>query len=109
MPAVRREQVLTIDPPNELTFVGDFTVRVCKTTLTLTNPTDVQIAYKVKTTAPRRYCVRPNSGKIEPSQSATVNIMLQPNQNNDDLNKHKFMVQAIECVGDKLEIPVDDL
>lgn len=106
----RREQVLIIDPPNEISFTGDFTVRVCKTKLSLSNPTDMKIAYKVKTTAPRRYCVRPNSGQIPPGETAEVNIMLQPSQNNEDLQKHKFMVQSIELgTPEQLEMPVDDL
>lgn len=106
----RREQVLLIDPPNEISFTGDFTVRVCKTKLSLSNPTDMKIAYKVKTTAPRRYCVRPNSGQINPGETAEVNIMLQPSQNNDDLQKHKFMVQSIElATQEQLDREVDAL
>ena len=106
----RREQVLLIDPPNEISFTGDFTVRVCKTKLALSNPTDAKIAYKVKTTAPRRYCVRPNSGQIPPGETADVNIMLQPSQNNEDLQKHKFMVQSIELTTEEqLNSAVDDL
>lgn len=34
--------------------------------LKLTNPTDKNVCFKVKTTAPKRYCVRPNSGFVEP-------------------------------------------
>lgn len=37
---------------------------VCKTTLRLTNPSDKRVLFKVKTTAPKSYCVRPNSGII---------------------------------------------
>ena len=106
----RREQVLLIEPPNEISFTGDFTVRVCKTKLSLSNPTDMKIAYKVKTTAPRRYCVRPNSGQIGAGETAEVSIMLQPSQNNEDLQKHKFMVQSIELITqDQLDSAVDDL
>merc|ERR1712223_192939 len=106
----RREQVLLIDPPNEISFTGDFTVRVCKTKLSLSNPTDMKIAYKVKTTAPRRYCVRPNSGQISAGETAEVSIMLQPSQNNEDLQKHKFMVQSIELTTqEQLDSAVDDL
>lgn len=109
MPGAKREQVLTLEPNGELVFSGDFTQKMCRTQLTLGNPTDQTIAYKVKTTAPRRYCVRPNSGRIEPGEKATVNIMLQPSQNNDDLMKHKFMVQSIECGDKEQEESVDDL
>ena len=55
---------------------------------------------KIKTTAPKRYCVRPNSGLIEPKNSAKIAVMLQPQpavdsqQINEFKNKHKFMVQT---------------
>lgn len=45
-------------------FSGPFT-DVVTTTLKLSNPSERKVCFKVKTTAPRRYCVRPNSGIIE--------------------------------------------
>ena len=36
--------------------------------------------------------------------------MLQPSQNNEDLQKHKFMVQSIELISqEQLDSAVDDL
>lgn len=52
-------------------FLGPFT-DVVTTTLKLSNPTDRNVCFKVKTTAPRRYCVRPNSGVIEAGTSVNV-------------------------------------
>lgn len=46
-------------------FVGSFT-KVVTANLKLTNPTEKKVCFKVKTTAPKRYCVRPNSGFVEP-------------------------------------------
>lgn len=31
----------------------------------LINPTDKKILFKIKTTAPKKYCVRPNCGELE--------------------------------------------
>ena len=45
---------------------------VCKTTLRLSNPSDKRVLFKVKTTAPKSYCVRPNSGII--AQGATQEV-----------------------------------
>lgn len=61
---------------NSLVFVflwpsGPFT-DVVTTNLKLKNPSDRKVCFKVKTTAPRRYCVRPNSGVID--AGATVII-----------------------------------
>ena len=44
--------------------------------LKLTNPSDKQVCFKVKTTAPKQYCVRPNSGLIPPSGNVSVAGML---------------------------------
>jgi hypothetical protein len=43
-----------------------------KETLIIRNPTQLPISFKVKTTAPRQYCVRPNSGRIEPGQELEI-------------------------------------
>ena len=40
--------------------------------LTLTNIKDAPVCFKVKTTAPKQYCVRPNAGVVEPRASADV-------------------------------------
>lgn len=38
----------------------------------LKNPTDKPILFKIKTTAPKRYCVRPNSGLLDPNNFLEV-------------------------------------
>ena len=89
------EQVLTIDPPIELKFIGPFK-NVVSSELKLTNPSDKRILFKVKTTAPKRYCVRPNSGIIEPNGQVVVLVMLQPfDYDPNEKNNHKFMVQSM--------------
>ncbi|XP_070328568.1 vesicle-associated membrane protein-associated protein B/C isoform X2 [Odocoileus virginianus] len=65
------EQVLSLEPQHELKFRGPFT-DVVTTNLKLGNPTDRNVCFKVKTTAPRRYCVRPNSGIIDAGASINV-------------------------------------
>ncbi|XP_073833372.1 VAMP-associated protein 33kDa isoform X1 [Musca autumnalis] len=90
---------LIIDPPSELRFRGPFTKQVI-TTLNLTNPSDQSILFKIKTTAPKRYCVRPNFGVIRAHESASVEICLQPfNFDPFEKNKHKFMVQSVLLPG----------
>ncbi|XP_058030256.1 vesicle-associated membrane protein-associated protein A isoform X1 [Ahaetulla prasina] len=91
----KHEQILVLDPPTDLKFKGPFT-DVVTTNLKLRNPSDRKICFKVKTTAPRRYCVRPNSGIIDPGTSVTVSVMLQPfDYDPNEKSKHKFMVQTI--------------
>lgn len=96
MAKTKPQQVLVIDPMNELKFKGPFN-DVVTSYLTLRNPSDRKVCFKVKTTAPRRYCVRPNSGLVEPSGSVNVSVMLQPidGDGQQDRGKHKFMVQSM--------------
>ncbi|KQK78513.1 hypothetical protein AAES_115752 [Amazona aestiva] len=75
-------------------FKGPFT-DVVTTNLKLRNPSERKVCFKVKTTAPRRYCVRPNSGIIDPGSSVIVSVMLQPfDYDPNEKSKHKFMVQT---------------
>ena len=52
-------------------ILGSFTT-VVTANLKLTNPTKRKVCFKVKTTAPKRYCVRPNSGFVEPHEVVEV-------------------------------------
>lgn len=54
-----------------LMCAGPFT-DVVTTNLKLRNPSDKRVCFKVKTTAPRRYCVRPNSGIVDPGATVTI-------------------------------------
>ncbi|XP_050773782.1 vesicle-associated membrane protein-associated protein B/C isoform X2 [Gopherus flavomarginatus] len=94
------EQVLSLEPQHELKFKGPFT-DVVTTNLKLGNPTDRNVCFKVKTTAPRRYCVRPNSGIIDAGTSINVSVMLQPfDYDPNEKSKHKFMVQSMFAPAD---------
>lgn len=91
------DQILLIDPAAELKFVGPFST-VVTSELKLTNPSGKKVAFKVKTTAPKRYCVRPNSGLIEPNAQVVVSVMLQPFEYDPtEKNNHKFMVQSLSA------------
>ncbi|PRD26669.1 UNVERIFIED_CONTAM: Vesicle-associated membrane protein/synaptobrevin-binding protein [Trichonephila clavipes] len=69
---------------------------VVNSNLKLMNPIDRRVCFKVKTTAPKKYCVRPNSGVLEPKEVVDVAVMLQPfDYNPSEKNKHKFMVQTM--------------
>jgi len=91
----KQEQVLKIDPPVELTFTGPFHQAV-SSTMTLTNPSERKVCFKIKTTAPKRYCVKPNSGVIDPREEVKIAVSLQPfDFDPQDKNRHKFMVQSM--------------
>jgi len=90
-------QVLHLEPSVELTFKGPFT-EVVTSHLRLHNPSDRIVYFKVKTTAPKYYCVRPNSGIMKPNETAVISVMLQPVDQASTLEsertKHKFMIQT---------------
>lgn len=87
---------LQLDPSNELRFKGPFENDFSSVTLSISNPTEKRIAFKIKTTAPKRYCVKPNSGVLDPTKSMKVNVLLQPfSHDPNEKLKHKFMVQYL--------------
>uniref|UniRef100_A0A2K5BZB2 Vesicle-associated membrane protein-associated protein A n=1 Tax=Aotus nancymaae TaxID=37293 RepID=A0A2K5BZB2_AOTNA len=91
----KHEQISVLDPPTDLKFKGPSTDAVT-TNLQLGNPSARKVCFKVKTTAPRRYCVRPNSGITDPGSTVTVSVMLQPfDCDPNEKSKHKFMVQTV--------------
>uniref|UniRef100_A0AAF5PG10 Major sperm protein n=1 Tax=Wuchereria bancrofti TaxID=6293 RepID=A0AAF5PG10_WUCBA len=94
----RTAQVLSIEPTSELVFKGPFNdVVTCQ--MRLTNPTERQVCFKVKTTAPKQYCVRPNSGVLSPGETCNVAVMLQPFDASSNVEmehtKHKFLIQSV--------------
>ncbi|CAM2727115.1 unnamed protein product [Rotaria socialis] len=87
---------LELIPNSDLVFKGPFTA-VSITALKLSNSGSERLAYKIKTTAPKRYCVKPNSGFLDAHATTNIQVMLQPQAAGqpDDRTKHKFMVQWV--------------
>ncbi|MCJ1232199.1 phosphatidylinositol-binding protein scs2 [Varicellaria rhodocarpa] len=85
-----------LDPP-ELGFRRPFTQEVTQV-LRLRNPNNDPVAFKVKTTAPKQYCVRPNSGRIDPGGTIEVQVLLQAMKEDPPLDarcRDKFLVQSV--------------
>ncbi|GAN09527.1 conserved hypothetical protein [Mucor ambiguus] len=85
-----------IEPSDQLEFHRPFT-RVVKESIYVKNPGTEPVIFKVKTTAPKQYCVRPNAGRIEPNSEIEVQIILQPFKDElpeDFKCKDKFLVQT---------------
>lgn len=89
--------------PVELGFHRPFTTEVSQT-LKIRNPNRTPVAFKVKTTAPKQYCVRPNSGRIEPGKEVEVTVLLQAMKQEPPLDakcRDKFLVQSVAVTADK--------
>ena len=54
-----------------------------------------QVAYKVKTTAPEHYRVKPTVGVIEPGQSVEVSVQLTPGSA-VTASRDRFLVQSTQ-------------
>ncbi|KAI2625860.1 VAMP-associated protein [Hypoxylon sp. NC1633] len=89
--------------PQELGFHRPFTMEVSEV-LRIKNPTSHPVAFKVKTTAPKQYCVRPNSGRVEPGKEVEVAVILQAMKHEpppETKCRDKFLVQSVDITGDK--------
>ncbi|EFH54963.1 predicted protein, partial [Arabidopsis lyrata subsp. lyrata] len=66
--------------------------------LNLTNKTDNNGAFKVKTKNPKNYCVRSNYGLILPKSTCKVLVTMQAQKevlNSDMQSNEKFMIQSV--------------
>ncbi|KAH7356463.1 PapD-like protein [Rhexocercosporidium sp. MPI-PUGE-AT-0058] len=89
--------------PTELAFTRPFTTEVSQS-LKIRNTNRTPVAFKVKTTAPKQYCVRPNSGRIEPGKEVEVTVLLQAMKQDPPLDikcRDKFLVQSVAVTADK--------
>ncbi|KAJ2704966.1 phosphatidylinositol-binding protein scs2 [Coemansia sp. IMI 203386] len=88
---------LLYEPGDALNFRQPFT-SMTHDVLRLTNKNNSPVAFKVKTTAPKQYCVRPNAGRIEPGEAVEVQVVLQPMKEAPAANsksRDKFLIQSI--------------
>uniref|UniRef100_A0A0A9CT63 MSP domain-containing protein n=1 Tax=Arundo donax TaxID=35708 RepID=A0A0A9CT63_ARUDO len=100
------KELLGIEPL-ELQFPFE-TKKQISCSMQLTNRTDDYIAFKVKTTSPKKYCVRPNSGIVPPRSTSVVIVTMQAQKEAppDMQCKDKFLVQSV-IVG--AETPARDI
>lgn len=68
----------TICPGDQFSFVVTDENQETPDLLVISSTSDRYLAFKVKTTKPNRYTVRPNSGTIPPRGSVDLRICLQP-------------------------------
>lgn len=81
--------------PRELKFLFEVKKQsLC--TVHLANVTDQYVAFKVKTTSPKKYCVRPNVGIIKPKSTCDFVVIMQAQKSvpSDMQCKDKFLVQT---------------
>jgi len=89
--------LLQLDPESTLYFTKTPLTSSPSRMLKLTNLHSGPVAFKVKTTAPKAYLVRPSSGTLKSRDTQEVQIILQPQGSDGQANNHRFLVQAVPC------------
>ncbi|CBN77198.1 conserved unknown protein [Ectocarpus siliculosus] len=97
-------------PSKVLDFALEDGAEPAECVLHLTNNGSESVAFKVKTTKPKRYLVRPNQGVVAPSEDLPVSIVLLAHdkvglisefmQTGGCNETNKFMVQALPLQGE---------
>ncbi|BFZ24322.1 hypothetical protein BsWGS_27361 [Bradybaena similaris] len=91
-------RVLTVSPADELVFQprgsGD-----PFDTIILANTLPYPVAFKVKTTSPEKFRVRPSSGLVQPQKTEEVFVYLI-SDHIENVKREKFLIMAIDTKGD---------
>lgn len=82
-------QILVLKPEEVLTFD-----RNSNASLELTNPSPYSVCYKIKTTASRKYCVKPRLGLLMPYSSSPVNFRLKSGRT-EETDKFKVLSAVV--------------
>ncbi|XP_065045804.1 vesicle-associated protein 1-3-like [Musa acuminata AAA Group] len=82
--------------PTELKFPFELK-KQSSCSMQLINKTDHFVAFKVKTTNPKKYCVRPNTGMVLPRSTCDVTVTMQAQKEAppDMQCKDKFLLQSV--------------
>ncbi|KDQ25588.1 hypothetical protein PLEOSDRAFT_51893 [Pleurotus ostreatus PC15] len=102
---------VSLNPSTSLGFKRPFD-NVVKQSLRISNHNALPVAFKVKTTAPKHYCVRPNSGRVEPGETVEVAVMLQAMKDEPPLSvkcKDKFLIQSTAITPEKASLPLQEI
>lgn len=95
MPSTDKGRIISVIPEDlEFKFELRKTIPVA---VQITNVTSKRVAFKVKTTSPKKYCVRPSHGFIEANSVKEVQVILQAQReapSSYQKCKDKFLIQA---------------
>ncbi|KAI3716839.1 hypothetical protein L1987_68026 [Smallanthus sonchifolius] len=88
-------ELLNVEPL-ELKFPFELKKQI-SCSLQLSNKTENHVAFKVKTTNPKKYCVRPNTGLVLPRSTCDVTVTMQAQKEAppDMLCRDKFLLQSV--------------
>ncbi|KAL8200163.1 hypothetical protein R6Q57_011502 [Mikania cordata] len=89
-----KPEILEIQP-QELKFIFELK-KQSSCSVQMINKTNHYIAFKIKTTNPKKYCVRPNAGVIDPNALCDFSVTMQAPKvaPPDMISRDKFLVQS---------------
>ncbi|CAH9080477.1 unnamed protein product [Cuscuta europaea] len=95
---------LLIIQPLDLKFTFEL-LKQSSCSVTLINTTAQCVAFKVKTTSPKKYCVTPNIGIIKPNSTINFRVTMQAQRTApvDMQCKDKFLIQSTIVPHEKME------
>ncbi|KAL4339958.1 hypothetical protein GQ457_08G025990 [Hibiscus cannabinus] len=109
MTADGNNQLISVQP-NGLKFVFELE-KPSFCDLKVVNNTQHHVAFKVKTTSPKKYFVRPNTGVVQPWDSSAIRVTLQAQREYplDMQCKDKFLLQStvVPANTDVDDLPAD--
>ncbi|KAI8040996.1 vesicle-associated membrane protein-associated protein B [Drosophila gunungcola] len=100
-----KESKLSLEPCDGIVFEGPFNRSVSRKLVIGNLSGSQRVAFKMKTTTPRLFFVRPNIGVLEPGQKVNVDIFMQPILQEPPQKRHKFLLLAAEAADDMSDLP----
>ena len=95
---------INVQPLKEIRFSGDFREMIVQT-LEIKNPGKDVLYFKVKTTSPHRYVVKPHKGEIEGKGQVQIAVTLLPFLYKPDYSyRDKFLLQVIFIFCPKIQL-----
>jgi len=98
---------ITFEPKDKLRFIKKSSSRnldetgspknesYAKSIITINNgSSDQYVGFKIKTTSPQNFCVRPSVGKISPNNKADVSIYIKVQNKTSSISSDKFLIQT---------------
>ncbi|KAG6422317.1 hypothetical protein SASPL_118885 [Salvia splendens] len=88
-------EFLNVDPV-EMKFPFELKKQI-SCSLQVSNKTESHVAFKIKTTNPKKYCVRPNTGIVLPRSTCDIVVTMQAQKElpTEMQCKDKFLLQSV--------------
>lgn len=88
-------ELLNVDPV-EMKFPFELKKQI-SCSLQVSNKTENHVAFKIKTTNPKKYCVRPNTGIVLPRSTCDIVVTMQAQKDapTEMQCKDKFLLQSV--------------